>query len=129
MKYKFYKENENDTVSPVLEFLDNLSNPISARFYNCLEHLIQNKGITDGLSFRKLKNCLFEEIRIKESKSLHRVIIQIRFNDLIICLHGFTKKEAMNNKEHKKLLAKEIKEAIRRYNKLIRVENKTNHLI
>lgn len=129
MKYKFFKEAKEENSSPVLEFLDNLSDPISARFYNCLEHLVQNKGVTDGITFRKLHDSPFEEIRVKESKKLHRVIIQVRFNELVICLHGFTKKEGMGTKEHKKLVAKAIEEATRRYNKLLNTENEENHLI
>lgn len=43
--------------------------------------------------FRKLRGYPLEEIRVKESKKLHRVIIKTRIGDSIIVLHGFTKKE------------------------------------
>lgn len=72
--------------------------------------------------------CLLKKVRIKQSKNLHRVIIQTKYKEEIIVLHGFTKSENMKEKEHKKLLKKELKEAERRYKILINAKNQKHHL-
>ena len=62
-----------------------------------------------GVAFRKLHGYPLEEIRIKERKNLHRVIIKVRIRDAIIVLHGFTKREGENTPQ------KELEIALERY--------------
>ncbi len=62
-----------------------------------------------GIAFRKLHGYPLEEVRVKESRYLHRVIIKVRFRDSIIVLHGFTKKEGQKTPK------KELEIAYRRY--------------
>lgn len=90
MKVLFYEENGR---SPPDEFLLSLPETIRARFRFYLRHLQETKGIMQGVSFKKLHGYPMEEIRVKESKKLHRLIIQTRIGDLIVVLHGFTKRE------------------------------------
>ena len=131
MDYKFYKEEKSDKTSPVEDFLENLPNKIEARFLNCFEHMVINQGVgvIDGVMFKKLHSYPFEEIRVKESKKLHRIVIQIRVKETIIVLHGFTKQEGMNEKAHKKRLNRELKEAKRRYDLLIGANSEEDYLI
>jgi len=62
-----------------------------------------------GVAFRKLYKYPLEEIRVKESKKLHRVIIKVRIKDSVIVLHGFTKKEGQKTDQ------KELNIALERY--------------
>ena len=55
-----------------------------------------------------------EEIRVKESKNLHRLIIHTRIGDLIVVLHGFTKKEGKSTPQ------KELEIAYQRLSTIIR---------
>lgn len=128
MKYFFYIENVGDEKSPVEDFLESLPNAIEARAYNFLEHLADNQGVIDGVAFKKLKNYPLCEIRIKESKNLHRILYHVKIKEEIYVLHGFTKKEGMSEKEHKKLLGKEFKEAMRRYEIIVSAKSKQHHL-
>lgn len=66
---------------------------IRARFRFYLKHLEETEGVMQGVMFKKLHGYPLEEIRVKESKRLHRVIIKTRIGDSILALHGFTKKE------------------------------------
>lgn len=90
MKILFYKEGDR---FPADDFLRSLPTTIEARFRYYLKHLQETRGIMQGVSFKKLHGYPMEEIRVKESRNLHRLIIQTRIGDLIIVLHGFTKKE------------------------------------
>ena len=129
--FNTHKEDKEDKTSPVEDYLENLPNKIEARFLNCFEHLVINQGVgvIDGVIFKKLHSYPFEEIRVKESKKLHRIVIQIRVKDTIIVLHGFTKQEGMNEKAHKKLLDRELKEAQRRYERLVSATSEEDYLI
>lgn len=111
MKIYFYKENGQ---SPVKEFLNGISPNIRLRIRSYIEHLVVNEGIMKGVAFRKLHGYPLEEIRVKESKKLHRVIIKVRIRDSILLLHGFTKKEGEETPQ------KELDIAYRRYLKSIR---------
>lgn len=90
MKVFFYQESGK---SPPDEFLRNLPEKIESRFRLYLKHLQESKGKMQGIMFRKLHGYPMEEISVKESRSLHRVIIKTKVGDSIIVLHGFTKKE------------------------------------
>lgn len=90
MRILFYEEGGR---FPAEDFLRSLPLTIEARFRYYLKHLQETRGIMQGVSFKKLHGYPMEEIRVKESKNLHRLIIQTRIGDLIVVLHGFTKKE------------------------------------
>lgn len=101
----YFKQNDE---SPVEDFLKKLPPKIRARFSNYLNHLAEQDGVMTGIAFRKLHGYPMEEIRIKQSHNLHRVIIHVQFESLIIVLHGFTKKEGESTPE------KELKVAYER---------------
>ena len=105
-KYFFTDENG---ISPVKEFLGNLPAKIEARIFQYLDHIVENDGLLAGVAFRKLHGYPLEEIRIKESKNLHRVIIKVRMKDSVVVLHGFTEKEGQ------KIDTKELDIALERY--------------
>ena len=123
MDYKFYTENENDKISPVVDDIRQL--PVNARIeiFSHIKHLADNNGALDGFNFKVLTGYPFKQIRVRVSKDLFRVLVHIVVNDKIIILHIFSKREGMKPKEHKKLVAKEYKEAQRRYDKLIKSNN------
>lgn len=91
MKIFFFKSKEGK--SPPSEFLKSLPTKIEARFRFYLKHLQEAEGKMQGIMFRKIHGYPLEEIRVKESRRLHRVLIKIKLSDCIIVLHGFTKKE------------------------------------
>jgi phage-related protein len=95
----FQKEGE----SPPYNFLQKLPLKIRARFYRYLEHLAQDGGKIEGIAFKKLYGYPMEEIRIKSSSFLHRLILHIKKDEAIFVLHGFSKKEG------EKTPAKELK--------------------
>ncbi|MBF0445704.1 MAG: type II toxin-antitoxin system RelE/ParE family toxin [Magnetococcales bacterium] len=53
-------------------------------------------------------------MRVKESRNLNRLIVKVRFEGLVIVLHGFTKKE------RHKTPTKELDIAFKRYQKLVK---------
>jgi len=101
-----------DGTSPAEQFLGRLPPKIRARFVRYLTHLAQSDGKMEGVAFRKLYRYPLEEIRVKESNNLHRVIIKVKIRDKIIVLHGFTKKEGQ------KTPSKELEIAYQRYRSL-----------
>ena len=107
MKIQFYKDEAG--VFPVREFFNEISGKAKARILLYLRHLAENEGKMDGVAFRKLHSYPLEEVRVKESKNLHRVILKVRFRDSVIVLHGFTKKEGQKTPK------KELEIAYRRY--------------
>ncbi|MBF0195875.1 MAG: type II toxin-antitoxin system RelE/ParE family toxin [Magnetococcales bacterium] len=112
MKIHFYKDEDGNR--PVRDFLDNVSGKAKSRFILYLRHLAENEGKMEGISFRKLHSYPLEEIRVKESRNLHRVIIKVRFRESVIVLHGFTKKEGQKTPK------KELEIAYNRYLKFIK---------
>lgn len=78
--------------SPPKDFLASLPGNVAARFYNYLRHLAEG-GEMKGVAFKKLHDYPLEEIRVKQSRNLHRVILHVQVGKRIIVLHGFTKKE------------------------------------
>jgi len=102
MKILFYQEGEK---SPPDEFLKCLPIKIEARFRFYLKHLQDAEGRMEGVMFRKLHGYPMEEIRVKESKNLHRVIIRTRIGHSIVVLHGFTKKEGQATPERELKIA------------------------
>jgi phage-related protein len=103
-----------DGTSPAENFLADLSPKVRARFVRYLMHLAQSGGRMEGVAFRKLHGYPLEEIRVKESRNLHRVIIKVRLEDRVIVLHGFTKKEGQ------KTPAKELEIAYQRYQLMVK---------
>lgn len=99
--------------SPVKKYLRNLPNKIEVRIRKSLKCLADNQGRLEGIAFRKLHGYPLEEVRVKESKNLHRIIIKTRIGDKVIVLHGFTKKEG------EKTPQKDLDVAYSRYLKLI----------
>lgn len=113
MEIEFFQNESVDDTQLPLDFLDGLSDNVQARFHACLEHIEQHDGKIGGVAFRKLHSYPMEEIRIKESKNLHRLILQIKIKDCVHVLHGFTKKEGQKTPE------KELKIAYQRLLTLI----------
>ncbi|MBF0382749.1 MAG: type II toxin-antitoxin system RelE/ParE family toxin [Magnetococcales bacterium] len=111
MKIYFYKDEKGNR--PVSDFLDKVSDKAKSRLLLYLRHLADNEGKMEGLAFRKLHGYPLEEVRVKESRNLHRVIIKVRFRDSVIILHGFTKKEGQETAK------KELEIAYKRYLKFI----------
>lgn len=111
MKIIFFK-NPDDGSIPVKEFLKSLPIKIRGRFDAYLLHLKGSGGDLEGVPFRKLHGYPLEEIRVKESRNLHRVIIKVHIRDKVVVLHGFTKKEGQKTPE------KELKIAYERYMRL-----------
>ena len=103
-----------DGSSPAEEFLSGLPAKIRARFVRYLTHLAQSGSRMNGVAFRKLQGYPLEEIRVKESRNLHRVVIKMKFGDRVIVLHGFTKKEGQKTPK------KELEIAYQRYQLLIK---------
>lgn len=92
MEIIYYKE--KDGSSPVERFFKKLPKSIEARFYDYFHHLLEHEGkLTQGKAFKKLFGYPLEEVRVKHSNNLHRVIIHVRIKDSIYVLHAFTKKE------------------------------------
>jgi len=110
MKIWLYEEPGQE--SPVRQFLRGLPKRIEVRIRRYLKHLADNQGRMEGVAFRKLHGYPLEEVRVKESKNLHRVIIKTRIGTDIIVLHGFTKKEGSPTPK------KELDIAFERYIKL-----------
>ena len=110
MKIFFYQE---EGESPVKTFLKSLPVKIETRFNHYLEHLKEAEGKMEGVAFRKLHGYPLEEIRVKESKRLHRVVIKTKIRDSVVVLHGFTKKEGQATPK------KELEVAYQRYLKFI----------
>ena len=105
MKVIFF---EDENGSPPWQFLHSLPVKIRVRFYGFLEHLKANEGKdTNGIAFRKLHDYPMEEIRVKSSRNLHRLVIQVRIGDSILVLHGFTKKEGQATPQKELEIAKE----------------------
>ena len=75
--------------SPVAEFLSGLSVNIRSRFNDYLNHLVDHEGRMRGVAFKKLHGYPMEEIRVKQSNNLHRVLIHVQIGDKILILHGF----------------------------------------
>ncbi|MBF0550408.1 MAG: type II toxin-antitoxin system RelE/ParE family toxin [Deltaproteobacteria bacterium] len=90
MNYFFFQDQSG---SPPKSFLNSLPHHIRARFYRYLNHLIQNNGRSEGAAFKKLHDYPLEEIRIKSSKNLYRLIIHVKPGNMVIVLHGFIKRE------------------------------------
>ena len=107
MKVHFYREDNGDL--PVHDFLNKIPKKIKGRILTFLDHIVDNDGDLTGVAFRKLHGYPLEEIRVKESKKLHRVIIKVRIKDSVIVLHGFTKKEGQKTPK------KELEIAVNRY--------------
>lgn len=107
MKKYFYVE--DDGASSVEEFFGKLNAKIRARILQYLDHIVENDGLLRGVAFRKLHRYPLEEIRVKESKNLHRVIIKVQIKKVVIVLHGFTKKEGQKTPQ------KELDIALARY--------------
>jgi len=107
MKIQYFQN--QDGTSPAEEFLKHLTSKVRARFVRYLTHLADSGGRMEGVAFRKLHGFPLEEIRVKESKKLHRVIIKVRIKEKIVVLHGFTKKEGQ------KTPPKEIEIAYQRF--------------
>jgi len=93
----FFKD-ENGK-EPAKEFLKGLSLSSNTRFHDYIKHLLEHGGLTSGVAFKKLHGYPLEEIRVKESNNLHRVIIHIKFKKIVLILHGFTKKEGRKTPE------------------------------
>ena len=91
MEVRFFRE--KDGLEPARNFLETVSPKIQARFTEYLHHLVDHQGRMSGVAFKKLHGYPMEEIRVKESRNLHRVIIHAQIGQAIIVLHGFTKKE------------------------------------
>lgn len=108
MKIEFFQNKDTDKAPLPFDFLRSVSPHIRARFYRYLEHIKENDGKVDGVAFRKLHSYPMEEIRIKESRNLHRLILHVKIKDCIYVLHGFTKKEGQKTPE------KELKIAYKR---------------
>ncbi|MBF0371388.1 MAG: type II toxin-antitoxin system RelE/ParE family toxin [Magnetococcales bacterium] len=106
---RIYYYRESDGQIPVKHFLEGLSAKLRGRFFAYLTHLKENEGKIEGIPFRKLHGYPLEEVRVKESKKLHRVIIKIRLKNSILLLHGFTKREGEATPK------KEIEIAYKRY--------------
>ncbi|MBF0602190.1 MAG: type II toxin-antitoxin system RelE/ParE family toxin [Nitrospirae bacterium] len=58
---------------------------------------------------KKLHGYPLEEIRVKQPRTLHRVIIHVQLRDKILVLHGFTKVEGQETPK------KELEQALARY--------------
>ncbi len=102
-----------DGTSPVGKFLDSVPKSIKARFYRYLDHLAAHDGkLTRGEAFKKLHGYPMEEIRVKQSHNLHRVIIHVQLEQAILILHGFTKKEGTPTPQ------KEIDIALERFSQM-----------
>ena len=91
MEIVFYREKNGSY--PVQEFLEGLPSQGDARIMRYLLHLADSGGRAAGAAYKKLHGYPLEEIRVKQSRSLHRVIIHVKLKDKILVLHGFTKKE------------------------------------
>lgn len=90
MKILFYEE---EGQSPVDDFFSGIPKKIKARFHAYLKQLKEAEGRMEGVAFKKLHGYPLEEVRVKESKNLHRIIIKTKIGDSVIVLHGFTKRE------------------------------------
>ena len=67
----------------------------------------------EGVAFRKLHDYPLEEVRVKEFRNLHRVIIKVKIKGRVIILHGFTKKEGQKTPK------RELNIAYQRYQKML----------
>ncbi|MBF0275636.1 MAG: type II toxin-antitoxin system RelE/ParE family toxin [Nitrospinae bacterium] len=112
MKIYFYEDEEGKC--PLDDFFNGISDKVNSRILLYLRHLAENEGKMEGIAFRKLHSYPLEEIRVKESKNLHRVILKVRFKKSVIVLHGFTKKEGQ------KTPRKELEIAYKRYLEFIK---------
>ena len=99
MKIEFFQNRAVDNAPLPAEFLDELSDNVQIRFHAYLEHVENHDGRIEGIAFRKLHGYPMEEIRIKESRNLHRLILHIKIKDCVHVLHGFTKKEGQKTPE------------------------------
>lgn len=91
MKTIFFQDNAGN--EPAKKFLNNLPPNVRTRFHDYLKHLVEHEGRMSGVAFKKLHGYPMEEIRVKQSKNLHRIIIHVRIKTVVFILHGFTKKE------------------------------------
>ena len=107
MEIVFYRE--KDGSFPVQDFLDGLENQGAARIMRYLTHLADSGGRATGSAYKKLHGYPLEEIRVKQSRTLHRVIIHVKLKDKILVLHGFTKVEGQETPK------KELEQALARY--------------
>lgn len=91
MEVYFFQEKSGK--EPATAFIKSLPPNVRARFVDYLQHLLDHKGRMTGVAFKKLHGYPMEEIRVKQSRNLHRVIIHVQIDTIIVVLHGFTKKE------------------------------------
>ena len=131
MDYVFYKENESDEESSVLNFIESLSLYSEAKIHERLEHIANKRwiNVSDWNTIKIVTWYPFSQIKVKESKNLHRVVFQTIHNDKVVVLHWFTKREGMKPKEHKKLIQKEYIEALRRFEKFKNTKDKNSLLL
>jgi phage-related protein len=119
MKYFFYKDDNGNV--PVKEFLRGISDKSEVKFKKCFEELVKSGGVTDGVTVSKLRGYPLQEIRVKEKKDLHRIIIKIRLNDAFVLLHAFTKPEGYKKGDKKvnQMIDREINVAMNRLDKML----------
>jgi len=110
-KVKFYKDVKTGR-SPVLEYIEGLSDREKAKVLKYIEFLRINKGYLDEPYSKHIKGKI-RELRVDFARNRHRILYFIFIKRTIVLLHGFLKKTA-------KTPISEIKRAEENYYKVLK---------
>lgn len=91
-KVKFYK-NSKTRRSPVLEYIDNLSEKDRAKILKYIDFLREHKGYLDEPYSKHIKGKI-RELRVDFTRRRHRILYFTFIRQTIILLHAFLKRTA-----------------------------------
>ena len=112
-KVKFYKDVKTGR-SPVLEYIEGLSNKEKAKALKYIEFLRIHKGYLEEPYSKHIKGKI-RELRVDFAKNRHRILYFIFIKKTIVLLHAFLKKTA-------KIPVSEIKRAEENYYKVLKTQ-------
>lgn len=105
-KVKFYIDKNGN--SPVIEYIDSLSDKEKAKILKYIEFLRERKGILDEPYSKHIQGKI-RELRVDFARNRHRIFYFTFIEKTIILLHAFLKKT-------EKIPLSEIKKAEENYN-------------
>ncbi|MDD3102116.1 MAG: type II toxin-antitoxin system RelE/ParE family toxin [Patescibacteria group bacterium] len=112
-KVKFYKDSRTGD-SPVLEYIDNLSEKERTKVFKYIEFLREHQGVLDEPYSKHIKSKI-RELRVDFARQRHRIFYFTFIKKTIILLHAFLKTTA-------KTPQSEIKMAEENYNDVLNNE-------
>lgn len=107
MKINYYHNQNN--VSPVKEWLDELANEPKAEIFRVFQ-MLSKYGIDLGLPFVRPLESKIYEIRAKDKSGIYRVLYFAHRDKTFILLHGFIKKSQKTPRKEIDIALKRMKE-------------------